>query len=175
MLLVWRIFRRFFILPIWRLMSCALEAHFDCFLKSFFNLFSLIYRYSLSTEGIWWKDMTVPQKSSKFLECFAENETQSISCTKVNFAKFTKNQKFDVNEIFSLFLQKVLWNVMLFPKFPSEVKYETPLVSIKKKNLSILGVILIVLNFHLNCCRMWFAISFTLKNLQVIRKSSYVT
>ncbi|KAG8198773.1 hypothetical protein JTE90_007083 [Oedothorax gibbosus] len=39
--------------------------------------------YGISTEGIWWKDMTVPQKSSKFLECFAENDSEAITCAKV--------------------------------------------------------------------------------------------
>ncbi|XP_071038592.1 intermembrane lipid transfer protein VPS13A [Parasteatoda tepidariorum] len=39
--------------------------------------------YNLSTEGIWWKDMTVPQKSSKFLQCYAENNTECVSSTKV--------------------------------------------------------------------------------------------
>ncbi|KAF8773523.1 Vacuolar protein sorting-associated protein 13C like protein [Argiope bruennichi] len=39
--------------------------------------------YGLSTEGIWWKDMTVPQKSSTFLECFAENDTENLTCAKV--------------------------------------------------------------------------------------------
>ncbi|GFY43054.1 vacuolar protein sorting-associated protein 13, partial [Trichonephila inaurata madagascariensis] len=39
--------------------------------------------YGLSTEGIWWKDMTVPQKSSTFLECFAEKDSENITCAKV--------------------------------------------------------------------------------------------
>ncbi|GIY87407.1 vacuolar protein sorting-associated protein 13C [Caerostris extrusa] len=35
--------------------------------------------YGLSTEGIWWKDMTVPQKSSTFLECHAENDSEGFN------------------------------------------------------------------------------------------------
>ncbi|XP_054716823.1 intermembrane lipid transfer protein VPS13C-like [Uloborus diversus] len=39
--------------------------------------------YGLSSEGIWWKDMTASQKSSKFLECYAEKESDSLFCMKV--------------------------------------------------------------------------------------------